>query len=173
MATNELQLERETCGRCGGSGHYSYCQTYGTTCFKCAGKKEVLTKRGSAALAYLKTLRSRKVSEVRVGDTVKMTGCTLGGSVYEFWARVESITPHVQEGSSLKDGVMVPYRIEELCLVGTSKGREMASYLPLDALVEVLLSPEEQEATLRQAVAYQVTLTKTGTPRKKLAHAGV
>ncbi len=27
----------EVCGRCGGSGHYSYCPMYGTTCFKCMG----------------------------------------------------------------------------------------------------------------------------------------
>lgn len=27
----------ETCSRCGGSGHYSYCDMYGTRCFKCAG----------------------------------------------------------------------------------------------------------------------------------------
>jgi hypothetical protein len=27
------------CTRCGGSGHYSYCQRFGTTCFKCDGNK--------------------------------------------------------------------------------------------------------------------------------------
>lgn len=33
---------RVTCGRCGGTGHYSYCQMYGTTCFECHGNKTVL-----------------------------------------------------------------------------------------------------------------------------------
>lgn len=28
----------ETCGRCGGSGEYSYCQRFGTTCFGCEGR---------------------------------------------------------------------------------------------------------------------------------------
>jgi hypothetical protein len=27
------------CTRCGGSGHYSYCERFGTTCFKCDGNK--------------------------------------------------------------------------------------------------------------------------------------
>ena len=27
----------DTCTRCGGGGHYSYCQMYGTKCFKCGG----------------------------------------------------------------------------------------------------------------------------------------
>lgn len=27
----------DTCTRCCGSGHYSYCQMHGTTCFKCSG----------------------------------------------------------------------------------------------------------------------------------------
>src|SRR5207249_1748734 len=44
-----LFFESETCSRCGGSGHYSYCQRYGTTCFKCGGRTTVLTKRGEAA----------------------------------------------------------------------------------------------------------------------------
>lgn len=34
------------CNRCGGSGHYSYNQISGTTCFKCAGRGQVApTKR--------------------------------------------------------------------------------------------------------------------------------
>ena len=28
-----------TCTRCDGTGHYSYCSQYGTTCFKCGGQK--------------------------------------------------------------------------------------------------------------------------------------
>ena len=32
----------EVCGRCGGSGRYSYCQMYGDTCFGCSGKCVVI-----------------------------------------------------------------------------------------------------------------------------------
>jgi hypothetical protein len=34
--------EPVTCGRCMGSGHYSYCQMWGTTCFDCKGRKMVI-----------------------------------------------------------------------------------------------------------------------------------
>ena len=60
-------FETTACGRCGGSGQYSYCQMHGTRCFGCAGKGLVYTKRAEAALAYARTLRTVKVSEVQVG----------------------------------------------------------------------------------------------------------
>ena len=31
------KIEYDTCGRCGGSGHHSYCEAHGTTCFGCGG----------------------------------------------------------------------------------------------------------------------------------------
>lgn len=36
--------EGQTCSRCCGGGHYSYCQMYGTTCFKCGGRGTVAPK---------------------------------------------------------------------------------------------------------------------------------
>ena len=30
-----------TCNRCGGTGHYSYCTMYGSTCFGCSGNRVV------------------------------------------------------------------------------------------------------------------------------------
>jgi DnaJ-class molecular chaperone len=45
---------RDTCGRCGGSGHYSYCQMYGTTCFGCKGRGEVAAKLTKATFATAK-----------------------------------------------------------------------------------------------------------------------
>ena len=60
-------FETETCGRCGGSGNYSYCPGYGTRCFKCGGKGKVYSKRGAAALAYGRELRTVPANEVQVG----------------------------------------------------------------------------------------------------------
>lgn len=46
IAINKLAQHGEkhmkTCSRCGGTGHYSYNQMYGTTCFKCNGMKYLL-----------------------------------------------------------------------------------------------------------------------------------
>jgi hypothetical protein len=167
------RLERETCSRCGGSGHYSYCQMYGTTCFKCSGRKEVYTKRGAAALDYLKSLRSRPASEVKVGDQIKVTSVTTSGQVFAQWILVRNITPVVQEGSSLKDGIMTPYRLDMIRFDGINKSRQVdVAQVKPDTMVEVLLSKEEQAETLRLALAYQETLTKAGTPRKSRKAAG-
>jgi hypothetical protein len=35
---------RQTCGRCGGTGQYSYNQIHGTVCYGCGGKKNVAVK---------------------------------------------------------------------------------------------------------------------------------
>lgn len=67
-------FEAQWCGRCGGTGHYSYCQMYGTTCFGCNGQRIVLTKRGQAAAQYYREMFEIPLSEVKVGDVVRPSG---------------------------------------------------------------------------------------------------
>lgn len=45
----KILFETKTCGRCGGSGHHSYCTMYGNTCFGCSGSGKVYTTAGKAA----------------------------------------------------------------------------------------------------------------------------
>jgi hypothetical protein len=167
--TTALRLERETCSRCGGSGHYSYCQMYGTVCFGCRGKKVVLSKRGQVAANYLRQLRSRRADQVQVGNTIVMSDCTISGAVYDAWVKIERIEADVQEGASLKDGVMTPWRMNVLYFHGRRNNTEFIKMAQPATLVEVLLSKEAQITTLRRAVAYQDTLTKSGKPRKARA----
>jgi hypothetical protein len=161
-----LKLERETCSRCNGSGSYSYCQRFGSTCFKCAGKKEVYTKRGQAAANYLKTLRSIKIEDVQVGDTVKVGGCTMGGDPYSFWGKVtstgEGTVSHVVYTNG---GEKTTVPLLSFHAVNTKMG-ESGLQAPAGTLVEKLWTRDEQIAQLKQAIAYQETLTKSGTPRK-------
>jgi hypothetical protein len=42
------------CSRCGGCGNFSYCQMYGTTCFKCGGSGKTATKLTPALLEQIK-----------------------------------------------------------------------------------------------------------------------
>lgn len=49
MKNHTVTFETKTCGRCGGSGHYSYNQMHGTTCYGCSGRKVVYSKAGAAA----------------------------------------------------------------------------------------------------------------------------
>lgn len=67
-------FETETCSRCGGSGHYSYCQMYGTVCFKCGGSGKYYTKRGGVAHDYYVRLNTRSIAELKVGDYIRDNG---------------------------------------------------------------------------------------------------
>ncbi len=149
-------LETEVCSRCGGSGHYSYCSAYGTTCFKCAGRKMFYSKRGIAAKHHLTALRSRKVSELVTGDKIIQTNLNGQRTSYT----IVAIEPH----DMAKDGGVVGITEERLTI--TCKTIRFVQVQP-DSTYEVLLSPEEQARTLQEAIAFQATLTKSGTPRKR------
>ncbi len=156
-----LRLERETCTRCGGSGNYSYCSAYGTTCFKCAGAKKMYTKRGAAARAYLTKLRSRKARDLKVGDKILYNWC--GKSQ---WLTIERIEAH----DFAKHGGSINATTGEYCgpkdAVQIHTNKVTFSCTAPDTEYEVLLSRDEQMATLKQAIEYQNSLTKTGKPRK-------
>ncbi len=152
-----LRLERETCSRCGGSGQYSYCQMYGTTCFKCGGKKQVLTKRGAAANAYLLSLRSKAARELQAGDTILCDG--MFGKAR--WTKVTEARPGEvgRDGGSIINGVTIPPEI----VINTVACKYSTNG---DQSFRVFISREHEVETLRQAIAYQNTLTKMGKPRK-------
>lgn len=79
------------CNRCGGGGEYSYCQSYGTTCFGCAGLgvqipktiTQKLIDEAKAAVAagklqpYLDLLKARaeakKIGDALGGDYAALT----------------------------------------------------------------------------------------------------
>jgi hypothetical protein len=169
-ATAGGKLERKTCGRCGGTGHYSYCQRWGTTCFGCGGQKEVLTKRGAAANEYLVRLRSKPAGELIPGDVVLWLGLTLGGDPYHAWFKVESIGPDEARGRSFINGVEIPPRTDLLYvrLARHGKGSEDIDCYGVtpEQLVRVAQTAARKAETLRLALEYQATLTQAGTPRK-------
>lgn len=148
--TDKDGFETQTCGRCHGSGHFSYCPGRGTVCFDCNGRKIVLTKRGAAARARLEALRSKPVSELLPGEEIfaRHTGK---------WHAVK----RVQESGCARvvDGVQFPM-IDVVCVDGQGLTVEN-----LDSVVRVRTRGEAAAETLRQALAYQATLTKAGKPR--------
>jgi hypothetical protein len=161
------RLERENCSRCAGTGHYSYCPSYGTTCFRCAGRKLTYTRRGEAARSYLVALRSRRLDTLVPGDQVRHSLLTMGGDSYTAAFTVASIEPYTDRGSSLKDGVMVPYEHQGLKVELTSyKAGEATIYGPADQSIECIYYKAVQIEMLGQAIAYQDTLTQAGTVRR-------
>jgi hypothetical protein len=80
MTKTTVTYEMKTCGRCGGSGNYSYCAMYGTRCFKCGGSKRVLSAAGAKASKAVKVFIaahfSVPVEALVVGDRIKVESVT-------------------------------------------------------------------------------------------------
>jgi len=67
-----IRFETNTCGRCGGSGNYSYNQMHGSTCYGCGGSGLKLTKRSAKVsnerLALRKQLRESVAQDLQLGE---------------------------------------------------------------------------------------------------------
>lgn len=87
----DLLFESEPCGRCGGSGEYSYNQVNGRTCFGCAGKGVRLTKRGAQAQALYRKMLTRDRSELQAGDVVRIQMMAGPGAIVSCWATVTEV----------------------------------------------------------------------------------
>jgi hypothetical protein len=62
-APDKVRIELP-CGRCGGSGNFSFCPAYGTTCFECTGKGTVVRDRKvytAKQIAAKATAKQRKI----------------------------------------------------------------------------------------------------------------
>lgn len=152
-------FETEICSRCGGTGEYSYCESHGTKCFKCRGKKVALTKRGATAMQYLEHLQTKEAKDAKVGDTIKVNDLH-----YSYKASIVEIRDEVQEGSSLKDGVMVPYSMPvKVIVTNHSKFGRSSLQCPLDYKVRTYPTSDDNKS---KALEYQSNLTKAGKPRK-------
>jgi len=145
-------FETETCSRCGGSGEYSYCEMYGTRCFKCHGKGRALTKRAQVAYAWEQRQNLIPALAVTVGMRIKALGMTI---------TVQSIG----EGSvskSLQNGVWIE-NTPHIALQGQSH----AMHVMPDTEVQLIRSHADQVALRLRAVEYQNSLTKAGTVSKR------
>jgi hypothetical protein len=162
-APEPRKLERVTCSRCGGSGNYSYCQRYGTTCFKCGGAKVVYTKRGAAAAAYLNALLSKPARELKAGDVIKGLAVTTEGVAGQ-WETVQVVRPQSMEldGYAIVDGK--PYIAPGALTIETNKC-QYTGVRP-DEVYRVAADKATKSAAVDKALEYQDTLTKAGTPRK-------
>ena len=142
-------FESETCSRCGGSGHYSYCSMYGTVCFKCHGKKVTLTKRGAAAQALYTKLASKPNTNLVAGDQIWFVDGVFGKSR---WITVKSITPDQHNAGYI---------------VIDSDGAQLHE-VP-GTLARVRLNAEQRAAVLDVCVAFERSLNKQGKVDKSLA----
>jgi hypothetical protein len=152
-------FESRTCPRCGGSGEYSHCEQYGTRCFKCQGRKQVLTARGVAAAEFFRASLCKPASEFKAGDRVYIDGLFVAG-----WRVITEIKPEpnfalvlahaprtLQGGGSYTEPGIQEYG----CSAGT--------------MLRAAFTAEEKAPKMAAALAYQETLTKKGTVSKRKA----
>jgi hypothetical protein len=160
-------FEIKTCGRCGGSGHYSYCQRYGTRCFGCGGTGVTHTKRGAAAMTFFMDSLKVPLGSLAVGDKMRSEVMGMDSSV-AYLAPITEIKPYRLRGASLIDGVMVPYDHDAL-EVTTEHPKYGRSGLVAqrDHLVRRSWDRQVWQAKLADALAYQASLTQAGTVAKR------
>lgn len=93
----KIRFETSECGRCGGTGRYSFNQIDGDRCYGCGGSTRALTRKGKAARkAYddlVDELLTVTYGDLSIGEVIwhnlsqSLTGTRMG------WTKVESITP--------------------------------------------------------------------------------
>lgn len=151
-------FETAPCSRCGGSGEYSRCQTWGTACFSCGrpgqrGSGRALTKRGAAAREFYLSLLPRKfVPDLQPGDVI-LTDHYGKRTVVE-------VRPDVIRGSFNGQAY------ERAGFLIVTKGITFAGETA-DKEYRLVPTVEQRDAAIAKAVAYQETLTKLGKPRKR------
>ncbi|MFG6500164.1 hypothetical protein [Sulfitobacter sp. 1A15106] len=155
----QVQYETETCGRCGGSGRYSYNQIDGDRCYGCSGSGSRLTKRGGAAKAFADTLLDRPITDAKVGDviTYKIFTLTAVGSARRRIAKIEE-APVRSWAVDKVTGEKVPLR-------GLTVRFTNGEVAELSLTEKVRFAPTEDQVA--EIMAYQDNLTKAGKPRKR------
>lgn len=159
-------VETAVCGRCGGSGRYSWCQMYKDRCFKCGGKGKVYTARGLVTHNHLVALRSKRADQLAAGDVIRAevefnpnSGCGKLKFVTLLSVRFER---REEQGYTLSVSGEKVYR--EPCIV--LECAELRWHVGADTMIRVALTAEQKTATLKAALDFQNTLTKKGKARK-------
>lgn len=151
-------FETKPCGRCGGSGSYSWNAMHGSTCYGCGGSGRVFTKRGRAASEFFRSLLMVPAGELKVGDRYFMAGFSAGSYTEpNRWVRIDEITTDESGKLSFKG-------------TDVKRGESCGfSGVPVDLPMRKSYTAEEKAPWLKQALEYQATLDANGKPSKKAA----
>lgn len=172
-AAPETAFETKPCSRCGGSGHYSYCYSHGTKCFGCGGRGWQYTKRGAEAQRFFADSLCVPASDVQPGMKIRIPG--LAGIVGTKWLLVERIVADVHRSKAHDADEWTETPAVQILGQARKSGSDWTNTedygygVSADTLVRVEQTADEKRAKVAAALAYQETLTKTGTPRKRSA----
>lgn len=140
-------FETEHCGRCGGTGHYSYNQVDGTVCYGCGGSGKKLTKRGAAAKKFADEMLTVTIAEVGSRRAKIRTAF--------FKATFSGVAVRAKSGVRVRGSEVTMY---EPLVNGEPCGASFSG-----SQIVTLIPTEEEVAEIS---AYQDSLTKSGTVRK-------
>lgn len=149
------EFESTPCRRCGGSGEFWYRSAYGKHCFGCRGRGHKLTKRGEAARDWYNEKIKIPAIEAKHGQRVFIEAFSINGSIT---GRVTVDKVSVSNEFTSQDGTT--HRSYELLSV---KG---TTYRLKGDSVWLVPTKEQRAAWIKEALAYQDSLTKAGKPRK-------
>lgn len=168
MADVPTEFERETCTRCGGSGRWSWTREWGDACFSCGKPHEPgpgtrLSKRGAAAVAYMRSLLSINGKNLEPGMRVwlaaGMSGCR--------WITIEEIGPDMTRGMANGETEWTIAHERNGALSIRHAGGSYNGISP-ESVYRVAVSPEQRAEAKAKALAYQACLTKAGKLRAKI-----
>lgn len=145
-------LERGACGRCAGSGKYSYNAIDGDRCYGCGGTGIVLTKRGKAAKAYLIELQMRAIEECKAGEFFWYEPWPSGKRGWYVLGEIKAdeLNAGRLQAEILRNG-------KSVCGYGFIAGQKVRS----------IRNQAHLDETLAAAEAYQATLGANGKAAKK------
>ena len=161
------RIETTTCGRCCGTGRYSYNQMHGSRCYGCGGSGKAYTRRGAEAQRFLEALRSKRADAFEAGDLMRYDVFMPGGSARIF-VTVVSVEPSdhiVIVGGKPSDTPSVTIHATH------PKFGDVRVTTSADKLIRQGFDADTKRAQLAEAIAYQATLTVKGKVRKDLARA--
>jgi hypothetical protein len=170
----QTRFESDTCGRCGGSGSYSFNLMHGSMCYGCNGAGYNLTKRASKALAVIGEHRAQPVENVNAGDLIRYR--SMSGA-----ERTVQVVDEPHEGGSgfyghNPDGSTNYDDLTRYTTITLSYGKPETrqgvgvSWKPgSEHTVRVVVSDELQGRVVDLALELQNLLTKQATVRKDSA----
>lgn len=152
-------FETVECSRCNGSGKFSWNARTGSTCFKCSGQGRTLTKKGAAAQKYAETLCEKLISEVVVGDFIRIDSIT-----HRYFGKVVEISePRVISTSNITGEEHMGI---ELTTEHSKMGRSGLITSP-NSIIRIGQTKDQKQAKRELALAFQATLTKQGKVSKR------
>ena len=147
-------FESAPCGRCGGSGSYSFNLMHGSRCYGCNGTGFALTKRGHMAQKMFTDALSVPVETLAPGDLARFAG---DGK----FSRVQSVTIGPDKAIGGGYNPAAPDAEAVLIVLDAFSFKTRPGHM-----VRKGWSAEEKAPILAAALAYQASLTKAGKPRK-------